>query len=186
MMQIDNIEIQDKDKYRSLPAIALEAVSLLDLFITKSMRVFEWGAGGSTIFFAERAKTVYTIEHDAIWFDIVKKALDYRDLSNCYLRVVKREITGNYRAYSEAIRDYPDDYFDLIMVDGRSRVACIVDAIPKLKRHGMIVLDNSDRGKYKHGLLMLREKGWHRLDFKGTPPYSGPGYQVQTSLWYRD
>jgi len=46
------------------------------------------------------------------------------------------------------VNTYPDNYFDFIIVDGRARVECSFNAIKKLKRGGLFVLDNSERKRY--------------------------------------
>jgi len=54
----------------------------------------------------------------------------------------------NFEAYVKSIDRYPDSHFDIIVVDGRARPSCIKHSIPKLKRDGWLVVDNSDRTYY--------------------------------------
>lgn len=52
-----------------LPWINFLALDWLDRNLRKSHRVFEWGMGGSTLFFTKRCKRVVSVEHDRKWFD---------------------------------------------------------------------------------------------------------------------
>lgn len=40
---------------------------------------------------------------------------------------------------------FPNEYFDLILIDGRVRMNCLKNATPKLKVGGVLIFDNSDR-----------------------------------------
>jgi predicted O-methyltransferase YrrM len=55
--------------------------------------------------------------------------------------------------------------FELIVVDGRARAACLRQAIPHLAPDGIIVFDNSNRPRYQEailtsGLQATRYRGW--------------------------
>lgn len=192
------IEIQDKQKYRGLPEIAYEAVWLLDLFLAKNMKVFEWGSGGSTIFFCQRAGKVVSIEHERAWYELVHSSIAYHSIQNCqYLFIEPSNLIlpgyessqyrdSSFRAYAAAIDAYPDGYFDVILVDGRARVACIQHAFPKLKGGGLLFLDNSNRVRYALGVEQLNNQGWQRLDFVSRVPYKPMDTYVQTSVWFKE
>src|SRR5208283_402812 len=45
-----------------VPWFSQSAIDFLESYVKPSMRVFEYGSGGSTIFFARRAKSVDSIE----------------------------------------------------------------------------------------------------------------------------
>ena len=51
-----------------LPWITFDATKYLQKFLTSKSIVFEFGGGGSTLFFLKNQATVYTVEHDANWF----------------------------------------------------------------------------------------------------------------------
>ncbi len=63
--------------------------------------------------------------------------------------------------YFHVADDYQDEYFDFILVDGRARVACLLNSIPKLKSGGLMILDNSDRPSY--GLAFEALKDWEHF-----------------------
>ena len=69
--------IQNKDGNTPLefgkPWITFAAIELLEKTLSNNDRVFEYGRGGSTIFFAKRAKRFISVEHDIKWYNNVVK-----------------------------------------------------------------------------------------------------------------
>ncbi|MDM8553380.1 hypothetical protein QUF75_01435 [Desulfococcaceae bacterium HSG7] len=51
------------------PWIAFGAIRFLEKHLHEDMHVFEYGIGGSTLFFAKRVKAVVSIEHDKEWYE---------------------------------------------------------------------------------------------------------------------
>ena len=78
-----------------------------------------------------------------------------------------------FHPYFQEIEKYPDSSFDFVLVDGRARVACMINAIDKIKKEGILILDNSDREKYYEIFHMF--DSWERIDF-----YNG---LQQTTVW---
>ena len=116
-------------------------------------RVFEYGAGASTIWLGRHADSVVSVEHHAEWHQrLTKEVVRY---PNIELR--HRELDGD--AYIGAI-DAADGPFDLIVVDGRRRTECLARAMPHLARGGIILLDDSGRSRYRGAIQNcgLRER----------------------------
>jgi predicted O-methyltransferase YrrM len=128
-----------------------------------SARVFEYGSGASTIWLAKRAGSVVSIEHDSLWYDVVSKWLAAHENAAVKLIAADAETVPGYvsekegwkgrsfRNYASAI-DSEAGQFDLIVVDGRARAACLEHAIKKLAPDGMILFDNSARGRYRRAI----------------------------------
>jgi hypothetical protein len=144
------------------PWITRDAISVLEKLIKKDFIGLEWGSGSSSVWFCERLKHLYTIEHDKEWADFIDQYIsnNRKDLlekwSLFYIPeddVFSREkifIDGNGKSRKEyaSARNVPNE-LDFICVDGRSRVGCIKTAVSKLKPiGGILVLDNSDRIEY--------------------------------------
>ena len=51
-----------------IPWFAYAAIDFLETFLQPHMTVCEYGSGGSTLFFAARAKSVFSIEDNPKWF----------------------------------------------------------------------------------------------------------------------
>jgi hypothetical protein len=161
------------------PWLPFEAVHWLEIYLLPHMKVFEYGSGGSTIFLSERAGQVFSVEHDRAWYVLVSKALTQRGLNNCWYQLHEPQTigetfssVGNSRSsrliyddyypgmtvddYVRSIDILPDRTFDLVLVDGRARTACIEHAISKIRPGGYLMLDNSnnaDVAEIVHTLL---------------------------------
>ena len=144
----------------------LDALAEVDRFLKlrENARIFEYGSGASTLWLARRAASVTSVEHDSGWFDLVAERL--KAYPNATLRHVvgKRNqgdpnyVSGkpgaeglNFEDYVHAIDN--EAPFDLIVIDGRCREMCIAAAKSKLKPGGLIVFDNSRRGRYQQALM---------------------------------
>lgn len=186
------------------PWIAYSAIDLLENYLTPDMRVFEYGGGGSTLFFGKRVSEVVTVEHDTQWFSAIEKAVAKNALQN-WKGLLMPAQKGNgeeasiadpnayisddasfkgchFREYASAIDTFSDEAFDVVLVDGRARPSCLKHALPKVRQRGLLVLDNSDR-KYYLDLTfpMIASKFELLLDGKGPAPYLR--WFTQTTIW---
>ena len=84
----------------------------------------------------------------------------------------------DFSAYVAAIDDVPGS-FDLVVIDGRAREACLAAAVGRLAVDGMIVFDNSRRRRYRE---TIRRSGLDEQVFRGLTPTLP--YPDQTSLLF--
>lgn len=144
-----------------LPWLPFRLIDELGERIGPDSRVFEYGGGGSTLWFLDRGAEVVTVEHDASWC----RALATLTKSS---RWTLLERTGtSFGDYVAAITDYPDQFFDLVVVDGRERVRCAQAARSKVAPGGWLVFDDIDRSRYAEGLAAI---DWPRRDVVGFAP----------------
>ena len=57
-----------------------------------------------------------------------------------------------FRDYARAIEADPDALYDLIVIDGRVRTACLSHGIERLAPGGLIVFDNTHRARYRRAI----------------------------------
>lgn len=186
-----------------LPFVTFETIEWLDSFLTKEMNVAEWGTGGSTVFFAKKAKNVVAVEHHPNWYRRISQILKDKNIQNCryilkepkaaagaalasddpqsFLSSSPRTEGKSFEDYCRAIDDYPDDSFDLISVDGRARPSCIARAISKVRPLGFILLDDSDGQEYARGAALMKD--WKRKEFFGPKSYAVDFYH--TTIWQK-
>jgi hypothetical protein len=157
-----------------IPWVTYSFLKFIDNYLTKEHDLFEFGSGNSTRYYAQKVKSIYTIEHDLKWFNKIKENLP----DNVIIRHKNLDET-----YEESV-DETGRNFDIIIVDGRRRNNCIIRSIHKLNYGGIIVLDDSERESYKTGIKFLEENGFKRLDFWGI----SPGYFQNkcTSIFFKD
>lgn len=90
-----------------LPWISYAAIAELDQFLTSKHSVVEFGGGGSTLFFAKRAKHVLCIESHQEWASKIETALADQSLTNVVVDVLP--------CYAEDLQSYEDsDYLHRI------------------------------------------------------------------------
>jgi hypothetical protein len=156
-----------------VPWFTYPATDFLTSRISNHLRVFEWGAGGSTLWWAQRTAEVVTCEHDPNWYNEVLR------LRPGNVTVVLRSIEGH--VYASEVLNHKR--FDVIVIDGADRLACANSSMSALSPGGVIVWDNSDRASAQEGLEILRTAGFKRVDFRGLGPIGLDAWT--TSILYR-
>jgi predicted O-methyltransferase YrrM len=137
------------------PWLTAQSIRMLEGYLTDTMIGLEWGSGQSTKWFARRLRKLVSIEHDAAWHARISEDLTRAGIDN----VDYRHLTGGAdNPYVSAIAAFPDEYFDVILVDGQYRNQCLEAAVPKIKPGGLIVLDNADEGYFSDGLKGLEQR----------------------------
>jgi len=145
------------------PWIVPAALTALEQVLQDDWMVFEWGSGGSTVYWARRCKFVVSVEHNQEWLarthELLRKLAAPRN--RVQLMWFKRGEDDTFKEYASAIEPWPPAAFDLVYVDGEasSRGWCLTAALPRVKLGGYLLLDNSDWLKRDLG------DGWERQDF---------------------
>lgn len=150
----------------------------------------EYGSGASTVWLARRCARVHSIEHDPAWGDAVARLV--APYPNVSLTVVPpdplppggsrhRSRKAGWRnlcfeRYVRAIDAVPG-CFDLVVIDGRCREACLEAALPRLAAGGAVVFDNTLRPRYRRALATC---GLRARVFTGLAP--GLPYPDQTTI----
>lgn len=126
------------NQYPEMPWIPFSAISKLNSLIKSDWKVLEIGAGMSTLWLSNRAEKVISIEADLDWYNNLATIISNKKIRNIDLQ---------YKWVAEEMADFsnfPDNYFDLIYIDGGPREWCCNSAKAKIKNGGYIYLDNSD------------------------------------------
>lgn len=147
---------------------AIEYLNTLDL---KNSRIFEYGCGGSSVFWSERAQEVIAAENDSKWASIVNSYA----IKN--LKVVECSDRQEYINLPEVL----GGNFDMVVIDGRYRHDCIYVASRVVSQTGIIVLDNADW--YPDACDALRSLDWFQVDFSGFGPINA--YCTTTSIFIK-
>jgi predicted O-methyltransferase YrrM len=140
------------------------------------MKVFEFGSGHSTLWFAERVQHIMSIESDKSFYDFMHEKIASRNNISYELK----EENVNYHQTILALKDE----FDVVIIDGKERVACAKNCLSALTEQGIIIFDNSDRTEYSEAYAYLGEKGFKKIAFRGPGPLVLSDWQ--TTIYYRD
>jgi hypothetical protein len=164
----------DKDG-SPLPWFTYASILFLEERIRPDMRVFEYGSGNSTLWWSRRVSSVVSCEHDPKWYEMMRPRIP-SGVEYCYRSLVQTD------EYSRAVAAYTHA-FDIVVIDGRDRVNCIMNSLGALTPRGVVIWDNSERPEYNEGYAYLLRNGFRRLDFHGLGPVNTYGWC--TSIFYR-
>jgi hypothetical protein len=140
-----------------LPWITYPAIEFLKQLDLSGKTLFEYGCGGSTVFWSGVVKRVDSVEDNQEFYRETRAALP----GNCDL----------------SLEVFPDEYiravarrgpYDIIVIDGHSRVRCSEIAPKHLKPGGFIILDNSDW--FHEASANLRNADLIEVDMAGMSP----------------
>lgn len=195
-----------------IPWITFDAARFLrsTLKDRPGLRVFEYGCGGSTLFWGNFGATCISIEHDQEWIQKLEgwkaklpdpAAITLRHISadprseaktastvpdladpDAYFTDWEAVSGQTFRAYASAIDAFPDGHFDVVLVDGQARPSCLKHAAPKVRPGGYLILDNAEVPRY------LSQAGRYLRDyelraFMGLAPIDGA--LSQTNIYLR-
>ncbi len=171
-----------------LPWLSYPAIDFIAERLDRSQVLFEYGCGGSTTWFAQRCKEVYSVEHHEEWRDEISKRLPtnarliFKPLGRSveYLGVAFTKTTER-NAYSDAIATAPRP--DVVVIDGIFRNACVAAACAAVAETGILIYDNTDFPETQEGVSYLVERGWRRVRFVGMSPIFDK--LTETSVFYK-
>lgn len=155
-----------------------------------AMQAFEWGAGGSTVLWAKLGLGGMTVEHDRRIAGDVNRVLESIPNRDWALQVIEAEpytrtrpadpsspsdyasgvMEGfSFRTYVSIIDAFPDHTFDFVFVKGRSRSACLVHSLSKLKPGGCLILFDASTPRYERA-SSAADEGMRRRTLLGPAP----------------
>lgn len=154
-----------------VPWYTYPALENLVQFDFSACTIFEYGCGYSSLWWAARAKQVYTVDHNGNWIEKIRPHVP-RNLELIH--------EAEKDAYVAAI-EHPGTHFDVVIIDGRWRLACSEKAPAFLNLGGMIIFDNTDW--YVEAPATISALGFSRIDFSGFGPINN--YCWTTSLFLK-
>jgi hypothetical protein len=138
-------------------------------------KVFEYGCGNSTIWYAKKVESITSVEHEKGWLDKIQSKMP----KNSTIVYKELEYDG---LYSKEIKSSGTKYH-IAIVDGRDRNNCLLNAMDALTDDGIIVFDNSYLPQYQSSINTALSKGFRKIDFYGMGPIAP--HTSCTSIIYR-
>lgn len=138
---------------RGLPWFSYGAIDYLEGNLTGGEVVYEFGSGGSTLWFADRVRRVVSIENDEQWLSRVCKALNAKAARNSELVYAEADFTNPETfAESDFANALPVGGADIIVVDSYDyqpphplRPILFRKAEERINPGGIIIVDDSWR-----------------------------------------
>jgi len=144
---------------RIVPWFTFPAIEYLDSLQIEKRKVFEYGAGNSTIYFSKRGCDVSSSESSHEWGDYIR--------TKCAAKIAitkdKIEYLGNIHSGNSS--------FEIIVIDGLYRAECAREILKYeyLSDVRVVILDNSNWFPKTLNFL-TQELGFVRIDFNGYSP----------------
>lgn len=134
-----------------------EEVKLFHTYLSKASVYFEYGCGGSTVLADSytNISKIYSVESDQNWIANVKLNLAnsksqffYIDLNaGAWGRPKDESKKDNWPTYSSQM-SHISEKPDLVLVDGRFRVACAANAYTHMSDSGVALVHDYERASY--------------------------------------
>ena len=140
------------------PHFSLHDHAMFENYLHKAQNYFEYGSGGSTYHAAMSGniKKVYSVESDREWFDELKKILknnskvtylfvDLKSKPNDWGNPGEGSTEEDWKKYSgqfPQLNDMERKKVDMILIDGRFRVACCLKCFEGMNPNCTIAFDD--------------------------------------------
>lgn len=178
-----------QDKFGDfLPWMCYPLIEFLQKNLEKNQIIFEFGLGTSTFFFAQRTKKVFALETRKDWFEMMKKIIVKNNYNNIEILLLKnglenenyeimpqKILTNNYHeivdeAFSLNNEKLIFEKFDLILIDSLKREKSTKNSVDAIKKNGKILLDDSERKRYKKIYEFMSQLNYENQEFLGIAP----------------
>ena len=134
------------------PIMTKNEIIALSYFMKPENIYFEFGSGGSTNLASFYKVKTYSVESDVKWHEKLK----FKGITANYITVdLKVNHLGypgnntNVDDWKKYIQSYKREYnADIILIDGRFRVACALDIFRKIRKDTLVLLHDYERKKY--------------------------------------
>lgn len=162
----------------TMPDMAEPALIWFNENVSHTDTLFEWGSGGSTFWFADRVKQVYSVEHHPSFFMYVKEHYLYENYDSIKMILALVDLktdtryldafdSQSYKRYCEAIDSFPSRSFDWIVINGKARPQCLKKAVSAIKPGGVIIVNDTNKHEIGSAVTNLKLKASETIEFKG-------------------
>jgi len=157
--------------------IVEEANRWLHNHLRPDMRVFQYGSDESTVSLGNNVQLIVSVEHSLNRYNNLEismrnvrnnsiykyippenetRPFPYSHLS--YGTTHKDYLYYNFKEYVNYITKYEDNFFHITIINGFSRASCIMTAANKMKKSGIIILNDSDKYEYQDAIKLFLNK----------------------------
>ena len=132
------------------------------------MFIFEYGSGGSTYQASIRKNinTIYSVESDIQWHNKLKKKIKHKNINYIFNEMktqpknlghpgknATNQQKINYSNHMKKLSRNKQNSIDLVLIDGRFRVACCLKCYDIIKDNCLIAFDDFLNRKFYHIVL---------------------------------
>lgn len=154
------------------PHLCKEGMIMFEKYISKATHYAEFGSGGSTYYTALKNNIIkiYSVESDKEWIEKIKLQLPNNVLYKCNFLFHDIDTISNNWGYpgpNSNINDWikynnalninlnesEKKKIDLILIDGRFRVACLMNCFNFINNDTIVLFDDFTNREYYHIIL---------------------------------
>ena len=130
------------------PWLTADAISILSGLLRSTDDGLEYGSGRSTLWFAQRTRSLVSVEDSPEWHARMGRLIQERRIKNVAYKFVQtaRDSASDpgREAYVLADGAIAPASLDYVLVDGTYRDQCAMRAIEVLKPGGILIIDNAN------------------------------------------
>jgi hypothetical protein len=160
---LDRLAGDNSASRQSLPWIAWPCIDFIKSRVQPHHRVFEYGGGGSTMFFLNAGCYVTTVESSRWWADRLEvevQKLGPAVRARWDLRFVPAENNDDPLIADYVAQVQSGGPWDVVMVDGWSRRKCFFEGAKHVSVGGILILDNADQQQYADVPSLMNNGCW--------------------------
>jgi predicted O-methyltransferase YrrM len=154
----------DERTHPGNPWLTRDAVRFLTQALKPTDIGLEFGSGRSTVWFASRMSRLISIEDNPHWYEKVSRIIAEENLAD-KIDYRFREAKDEYVADASKVAD---ESVDFCLVDGSHRDECAIRVVAKIKRGGLLVVDNIN---------------WYLPSHTISPASRGPSDSCASAAW---
>ena len=156
----------------AMPWLTFDAIRAIEEKLRSGQRVFEFGSGHSTVYWAKKGVELFSVEDDAAWFEMVAAKLKGNADVHLFFEQEHWDYVGRVGKCAGT--------FDIVLVDGSHRKDCMLAAMPMLKPGGLLVVDNTEWHWFQKAFQRM-PPDWKMRNYPGCAPFIG--HMSQTTIW---
>ena len=133
------------------PSLTPQSVKQIEGLLAPDSVGAEWGSGNTTRWFARRTRHLTSFETTPPYYEQVAASLRAEGVTNVDYRLIAHDFEGeddeqemHRNAFVRAAYELGDETLDYALVDSAPRGCLCAGLVPKLKRGGLLILDNAN------------------------------------------
>ena len=135
-------------------------IQIIKKYLKESNIMLEYGAGGSTLYFAQYVNKYISIEHDYEWIEKIKHLenfsknieLYYCQPNNPIKLPVWRGSFADFKDYINYIDNLPYKKYDIVLIDGRARQYCAEKVLNFIDTNSIVFIHDFFERKRYHNI----------------------------------
>ena len=135
----------------SEPSLTPDAVKQIERLVGPESVGAEWGSGNSTPWFARRTKHLTSFETVPAYYEQIAATMRADGITNVEYHLIPHDFEGeededemHRNPYVRAAYAFGDETLDYALVDSAPRGCLCAGIAPKLRRGGVLILDNAN------------------------------------------